>query len=70
MNDEIAHVAHRRIPARRQAEEPPLNLHQVLDALGTSFSFHNACGSPVTMTSSQVINPRPAPLDSIYEDDP
>ena len=37
---------------------------------GTSFSFHDASGSPVTMTSSQVLNTRPAPLDYIYEDEP
>lgn len=37
---------------------------------GTSFSFHDASGSPVTMTCSQVVNTRPAPLDYIYEDEP
>lgn len=37
---------------------------------GTSFRFHDASGTPVTMTCSQVVNTRSASLDYIYEDEP
>lgn len=37
---------------------------------GVSFNFHNAAGTPVTMTTAQVLDTRPMPLDYIYEDEP
>lgn len=40
------------------------------DWLTFPFSFHDATGAPVSMTASQVLDTRPAPLDYIYDDEP
>jgi tyrosinase len=37
---------------------------------GTSFAFHDATGAATTMTSSQVLNTRAAPLLYKYDDEP